>query len=143
MSVDALAHDLSTPRLTLFSLALQTPANTCRARRLHVTARYPIGSCGVVNQSIQAKHTRSSLYASKAEATGEKTRETTLGESPSRDIGDPSFHTPCTPVANPPLIRGGVLVLSDLSLEGRRLSFLPLIFILSISLAGIVDGSNS
>lgn len=47
-TVDVPRRDHSTPVLTLLSLALQTPANTCRARRLHVTRRRPIGFCGVV-----------------------------------------------------------------------------------------------
>jgi hypothetical protein len=47
-TVDAPRRDHSTPVLTLLSLALQTPANTCRAHSHHVTRRRPIGSCGVV-----------------------------------------------------------------------------------------------
>jgi hypothetical protein len=95
-TVDAPRRDHSTPVLTLLSLALQTPANTCRAHLLHVTRRRPIGFCGVV------KHEHA--VASKAwgrDPSG--SWENTRGESHSRDTVDPSFSSDSM---RPPLIRG-------------------------------------
>jgi hypothetical protein len=96
-TVDAPRRDHSTPVLTLLSLALQTPANTCRAHFRHVTRRRPIGSCGV---SV-SKHEHA--VASKAWGRDDGSLENTRGESHSRDTADPSF--PSDPM-RPPLIRG-------------------------------------